>query len=294
MDDNRRFALLREVVDKLATGSWADANLVLGQFGLPVAWPDQWESVDLRRYLVRTITGVGDDLLERVYAAVAEYQAPAPEGAATWLAGNLRLFGSYLVSERHFVGDVRAALGRFGIDLFAAHDSIAVSRQWAQVIEDALRSCDAAVIFLHAGFRDSEWTDQESGFCVARRVPILPLMFTDDTPHGFLSPYQGLRCHGLSRPAVAERITDWLVDDRRARRPITEALVTALEMSGGFERTRTVLSRLMRLDGFTPAQLQRMEHAAQVNRQVAEAFLGPEPAPEVIRRIVADASAPPG
>jgi hypothetical protein len=52
----------------------------------------------------------------------------------------------------------------------------------------ALRSCHAAAVFLHEGFRDSVWTDQEVGYCLDRRLPILPIKYDAD-PHGFLARY---------------------------------------------------------------------------------------------------------
>lgn len=54
------------------------------------------------------------------------------------------------------------------IAVFVAHAAINPTEEWQQVIEYALRSCDACAALLAPGFKESDWTDQEVGFCMAR------------------------------------------------------------------------------------------------------------------------------
>lgn len=201
------------------------------------------------------------------------------------------MFASYLDAHRAEVGAVRERVGLAGVEMFAAHESIDVSKGWQQVIEDALRSCDAAVVFLHPGFRDSMWTDQEVGYCLDRRVPIFPVKYADN-PHGFLGRYQAEDCAGLTGEQIGDLILLWLCGERRPQAAMAEAASAALGVSDSFDQTRLILGCLLRLPAFTAHQLRRLEDAAATNPQVARAFYAGSSVPAVVNRLVAERSAP--
>jgi hypothetical protein len=54
---------------------------------------------------------------------------------------------------------------------------------------------------------------------------------------------------------------------------MSEPLVSALESSGSFASTRSIMSVIDRATGWTPEQLARMERAVEDNRQVREAVM---------------------
>jgi hypothetical protein len=73
------------------------------------------------------------------------------------------------------MGSLREALRSVGISGFVAHTDIHPTREWQDVIESALETCEALAAYLTDDFHESLWTDQEVGFCVGRAVAILPL-----------------------------------------------------------------------------------------------------------------------
>ena len=135
---------------------------------------------------------------------------------------------SHLAVHQEFVGKVGLHLGFDGVSAFVAHTSIEPSKEWQEVIETSLRSCDAMAIFLHKGFHESLWCDQEVGFALARRVPVLPISF-DIMPYGFISKFQLQKGTGKTPGQLADAITDWLIATPTAQAAMTEGIVTAFK-----------------------------------------------------------------
>lgn len=75
-----------------------------------------------------------------------------------------------------------------------------------------------------AGFRDSQWTDQELGFCMARDRLIIPLEF-GVVPYGFLGRYQSLPISGKEPFAVALSIFELLVRKEQSCAAMARVLV---------------------------------------------------------------------
>ncbi len=62
------------------------------------------------------------------------------------------------------MGSVAAALDRYGIELFVAHEDIEPDREWKDEILNALGTTDGSVAFLHQEFKTSDWCGQEVGW----------------------------------------------------------------------------------------------------------------------------------
>ena len=291
MDAAERATALRAIIDPLARGEWDDANVVLSAFRLrtmaKVIGP--WGPT-LKSYVLDVLSEADDETIRALHAYLTGFDANRAD-TGCWAPGRLRLFASYLDTHRAEVGAVRARVALAGVDMFAAHDSIDVSREWQNVIEDALRSCDAAVVFLHDGFRDSAWTDQEVGYCLDRRLPVLPLKYAAN-PHGFLGRYQAADCAGATPEHIGDLLLLWLCVDPRSQAAMAEATVNALAASQSFDQTRLIVGLLNRLPAFTADQLRRLEAAAADNSQVSLALYGGAAVPDIIGRLVAERSAP--
>jgi hypothetical protein len=65
------------------------------------------------------------------------------------------------------------------------------TKEWQDEIESALSSMDGFVALLTDNFHESDWTDQEVGFALARGVPIVAVRLGRD-PYGFIGRFQGL------------------------------------------------------------------------------------------------------
>jgi hypothetical protein len=141
-------------------------------------------------------------------------------------------------------------------------------------------------VFLHRGFRESSWCDQEVGFALARRVPVLPIAI-DVMPYGFMGKWQAARCMPNENPyQVSNKVLQWLVRTPSAQAAMTEGLVTAFEQSGSYDTTRRIYSMLADMPAFTPLQLQRLETAAKNNGEVRDAFYNSNTVPNLIRQFI--------
>jgi hypothetical protein len=277
-----RITLIRESARLLATRDWSDIDLVLQQFGLPI---DNSSHGGEYQYVLDMIAKAPDADLRQLHSFLVG-ESGTPFVAQPWAEGQLKLFMSHLAIHQEFVGQVGSALGWEGVSAFVAHTSIEPSREWQAVIEACLRSCDAMVVFLHKGFHESMWCDQEVGFGLARQIPILPIVI-DIMPYGFMSKFQIMGGKDKTPWLLALEITDWLVGTPSVQTAITEGIVTAFERCPSYGMTRQLTALLQRLPRFTPDQLERLLRAAESNEEILNAGVDWRPAPEVIRELVA-------
>jgi TIR domain-containing protein len=118
-----------------------------------------------------------------------------PTDAATRLWGDnekFRLFLSHKADIKHEAAHLKTELDLFGISAFVAHEDIHPARAWQDEIEYALATMDGFTALMTPDFHDSQWTDQEVGFAVARNVPMIATGF-GSVPYGFIGKFQALR-----------------------------------------------------------------------------------------------------
>lgn len=136
----------------------------------------------------------------------------------------MKIFISYAHEDREDVGKIKKHLiNNHGFDVFVAHDDIAVSAEWMRVIISELEACDVFIPFLTRHFERSKWTDQETGYALARHVKIIPV-YAGIVPYGFIQPLQALQyrdtteaCNRIimalvETPELADRTIDLLID----------------------------------------------------------------------------------
>ena len=109
------------------------------------------------------------------------------------------IFLSHKAEVKAQVQKLKEGLEEYGVEAFVAHSDIYPGTEWEDEILEALEDMDAFVPILTKDFRDSEWTDQEVGFAIARGVPIISLMI-DMNPYGFMGRFQGITCNWMQAP----------------------------------------------------------------------------------------------
>jgi hypothetical protein len=120
-----------------------------------------------------------------------------PPDAAARIWGDpesFRVFLSHKAQIQKQTAELKNDLARFGISAFVAHKDINPTKTWQDEIEYALATMDAFVALMTPDFHDSDWTDQEVGFAVARNVPLVAVRFGLD-PYGFIGKFQALPGH---------------------------------------------------------------------------------------------------
>jgi TIR domain len=280
----QRIALITESARLIATRPWSELDLILRQHGMPTA-AYEWEDNDAYAYAMQMIERAPDDDLQELHSYLVGQGDDEPTEAQPWEQGQLRLFMSHLAAKQDFVGQVGRLISFDGVSAFVAHTSIEPSRVWQSVIETALRSCDAMVVFLHEGFHESNWCDQEVGFALARRIPLLVLA-VDVMPYGFMSKFQAVKAQSMQPGPLASLVADWLASTPTAQEAMTAGVVTALRRSGSYDRTRRLLVMLQKMPRFTPDQLQSLNDAANDNDQVKNAVLDGVAVPTLIQQLI--------
>ena len=196
-----------------------------------------------------------------------------------WQDGYTRLFMTHVSSHKEFVGEVKTELADYGIDGFVAHEDIDPSKEWLEEIEEALQSCQALAVFLHDGFRESDWADQEVGYCLATHTKTIPLRFHMN-PYGFISRYQAANCSHSSPTEVAATVFSALLADMKLQSE--NALVTAFANSKLYTEAVRRSKRLVTIDSWSWPQLKEIEAAVRDNPQCAGAYFVPERIQEII------------
>lgn len=174
-----------------------------------------------------------DDLLE-MFSLIAELdEDEALEITQTIEPGNwkpeyVRLFISHSEQHQEFVEQVAQKLAVVGIHAFVAQDTIKVTQPWQAQIEQALRSMQAFVAFVHPEFNKSSWCQQEVGWAFGRRTPTYAIRF-DERPDGFLGSTQWHTGVDLSPEEIATLISTWIVELPGLGEQMTTGLFESLE-----------------------------------------------------------------
>lgn len=201
-------------------------------------------------------------------AAIDPAQPSPPEAAHIWEPDTVRLFLSHISAHKVDVAGLKYELRQVGISGFVAHEDVEPSLIWQDEIVLALRTMHAMAAVLTPGFHESNWTDQEVGYALARRVVIIPIR-VGLTPYGFMGAHQGLPGNLDQPQRVAASIARLLVRTRSTQPLMAEALVGALEKANSFAHAKTVTGLLEEVPSLSNDQLDRMTAAAKDNDQVS-------------------------
>jgi len=284
---------LRRLADTLGREEqWDDLDLLLRQFGF--ATSDRWER-DKRSYALHHLQDGADTALVEMdeYLHGGEARANLNPGDLPWEPGTFRLFVSHTAANARVAGEMRRILASWRVDAFVAHSTIEPTREWMNVIEAALGSCDAMTALLTPDFVESKWCDQEVGYCVARSVLIVPVKLPSD-PHGFIGRYQAA---SVGQPVSPLGITDAvfrvLASHPRTAGPMAAPVVHRYVRSRSFDAARTNFELLRKVpaDAWTRELVEVSERAATENSQIREAVVleptrpMPESADEVLAPI---------
>jgi hypothetical protein len=280
-----RIRLIKKLAPRLASLDWSELDLTLRQFGF--SWSEEWEG-DKRSYVMWHLERVDDDQklldLKEYLFPTAEHEMSVAPLEGPWEGDFFKLFLTHVAAKKKFVSDVKTHLRRLGIDGFVAHADIKPTKEWLDVIDQALRSCDALAAFLTNGFKESDWTDQEVGYVVARRELIIPIN-RGLTPYGFISRYQALDGRGASAESVAQDVFEILISHDLTSARMAAALVNRLAISESFRMSIDTMKLIKnKVSVFTPETLRAMEQAKEKNRQVRDAFNVPDAISEIVKR----------
>lgn len=284
MRSSDRIKLIRQICNRLQVLEWSELDLTLRQFGLP--WSKTWEG-GKDDYCIHHVEQGEDSALLELYEHLYDGKQfeLAPRGTAEhlWQEGYFRLFLGHISTSKKLVAEVKAALEPRGIDAFVAHQDIEPTKEWEQEIELALETCDALAAFLTADFHGSLWTDQEVGFCVRRRILIIPVRIGRD-PYGFLGRYQALDGQERDASWIADALFEILLNHDLTSERMALAVVKLFEESGSFAEAKGNLGYVTRVKRWSPSLLRRLEEAIESNSQVEGAWGVPEQVRHLVKQ----------
>jgi len=147
-----RITLIKKIAERFAASEPEDIQLTLGQFGVnyqPYSGDDF--TFDSFRTALHSIEHAPDDTLLGLHAYLFGEAAPSPSSGSSaadtlpsiWADDEFRLFLSHTSAHKEEIVQIQTFLHLEGVSGFVAHADIYPTREWQDVIETALGTCDA-------------------------------------------------------------------------------------------------------------------------------------------------------
>lgn len=265
MKPGERVDLIREISERMNQDEWPMVDLILRQFNLPTA--DSWNG-DKIYYIIHMLDGASDESLKELagYFGIGRARAQPENSPDFWEDNYYRLFISHRSEDKTEVGALQKSLANCGISAFVAHVDITPSKEWLEQIELALRTCDGLLAYLTDKFNDSQWTDQEIGFALARGVRVIPLE-KGLLPYGFMGKYQALRPGKLDTLHVAVEVMKLVLNDPRTGPSFAELIIKRLASSPDYGTSSNCMTALEALPVVMPQELKTLKSAFDSNNQ---------------------------
>jgi TIR domain len=207
----------------------------------------------------------GGDWRQESGLLVTTSRTVAPDSAKRiWGEEGYRLFLSHKSEAKKEAARLKEDLKVFGVAAFVAHEDIHPTHAWQDEIENALHTMDAFVAVMTEDFHDSDWTDQEVGFALARGVPVIALRLGRD-PYGFLGKFQALSTDWASAP---EGIVKLLVKHDR----MLSAYLGAVRSCTSFDNGNRLSRILPTIERLTEQQVDELVAAYNENSEVRGSF----------------------
>jgi hypothetical protein len=269
-----KVTLVKRIGEALSEEDWVNVDLTLDAFeAARENRPDVLYDGLIYEYVVARLMASDDAVLVGLHAhlypdeSVSEAAAtPGPRGP--WEASRFRLFLSHTSANKQLAGEIAARLEHYGIEAFVAHTDVEPSRQWQDVIEDALHSCDALAALWTDDFIGSRWCDQEVGIVSGRRLPVLAVKQPAD-PHGFIAKFQAIP-GGDDARVIAERIYDTLHRNPATRTAMAPSTAYVYAHSRSFDSARANYARLIEIpkEAWTDEMVELVEREGRANTQL--------------------------
>ena len=187
-----------------------------------------------------------------------------------WGASPIRVFISHIGNHKSDAMKIQQSLAHLGIVSFVAHSDIEPSKEWQTEIENALHSMNLFVALLTKGYKESDWTDQEVGFALAREVPVLPVS-RGLLPYGFVAKIQALKWSESSADPIAIRVMKMALESDELNSLAKDSFIAAVSRAPGSWASN--LSKVLSLmKSLTTDQADSFVRAFNSNSQVQEAI----------------------
>jgi hypothetical protein len=183
---------------------------------------------------------------------------------SVWGENGYRVFLSHKAAVKVQTSTLKDKLEVCGISAFVAHADIEPTKEWQQEIENALATMQGFVALMTPDFHESNWTDQEVGYAVARGVPIIAAKLGKD-PYGFIGKFQALPCTWDTAPVA---IVQLLI-----RHPaMLDAYVSAVSRCTSYENGNLLACMFPNIKLLTDRQVELLVSSFNTNIQLQGSF----------------------
>lgn len=282
MKKGERIELIRRIAHRLEAEDYREIDLVLQQFDLPWLDKSEWDNNrnwdSQYNYVLSMIGNTSDEIL----IELEEYLLPSQsieiepdDDTRIWKPNHLRAFCSHITADKELVSNVKIQLADYNIDCFVAHEAIRPLEHWHEVLDKALRSCNVLLVFLTDDFHKSNWTDQEIGFCVARKIPIIPIK-CNVAPYGFITFVQAITAAHCDPVRISTDVYKTLATRLPHDYRMSDSVVQGFITSKSFEAAKNGVNLLQKLLYIKEDDLTKIADAVETNPQIKGAYGVPD------------------
>jgi hypothetical protein len=195
-----------------------------------------------------------------------------PMGAEIYLGDTIRIFLSYSSIDKELAGRIKDELENYGLEVFLAHEDITPSKKWEEIILQKLDSTDIFIPIITQNFRNSLWTDQESGIAFAKNKFVVPISIENNNPYGFLGRYQASKFKVEDIQSSCKVVIELIRKDSRYKKAFIDSFIKKFASSSSFDEAGKKAKFLLELDDFSEEQINSIAQASYENGQVYESF----------------------
>ncbi|MDE0534433.1 MAG: toll/interleukin-1 receptor domain-containing protein [Albidovulum sp.] len=216
-----------------------------------------------------------DDGDENCLRAKPLYSKPAIDAdtLSIWKKGMVRLFISHRDEHKAKANELAEALEHYGISSFVAHDSIQPMEIWQSEIVKGLETMEIMLAFVTNDLHSSVWTNQEIGFALGRKIPIVSLKLQSQDPRGFIGKQQALKCRYNDVGAATPKIYKVLADKLGNRERLQTSLISAFLSSPSFDEAKRRFDCMKNVvDSLSEAEVAEITEGFRRNDQLHNAI----------------------
>lgn len=195
----------------------------------------------------------------------------------------IKVFISYSSAQKHLGGLFKRCLISYaGYDTFIAHDDIEGARIFEDEIIKAINNCDFFIPLISNEFKQSAFTDQETGIAVASKKLIIPIKLSNINPYGFIGKYHALQYREYppnyhfsnNISALASTISRIGISYKSAKihKLALNSLTYSLINSSSYDVSNAVIQTLCKISDLTPEHLELISNAMKTNSQIINAY----------------------
>jgi len=184
-------------------------------------------------------------------------------------------FISYSSKQKVIGGKFKSYLENYcGYETFIAHDDILGSTIWEEEIIKAIKNADFFIPLISKEFKESPFTDQETGIAICLKKKIIPVKLDEINPYGFIEKYHALQYRNdINNLALTIAQIGLICKPQSSyHQKVLNSIVYAFCKSISFEIANATIQILCKCNDLSSHQLAQIVKAIKTNSQIKNAY----------------------